>query len=159
MTWGTKAGKTNQYALCVGCWTGQLYKVTGIYKTNEPNELDEYRNNEQGNGLNVTIREGNERTVYKPRKMRSISKGDESSLPQMQSLDGSIRRPVEVWRVLSHKKTRTGAAYIIKSAGKYKKEFQTQKQISFWEDMTQFQYSEKYHCGRVLKNLTPHRMH
>ena len=24
---------------------------------------------------------------------------------------------------------------------------------------TQFQYSEKYLCGRVLKNLTPHRMH
>ena len=25
--------------------------------------------------------------------------------------------------------------------------------------MTQFQYSEKYLCGRVTKNLTPHRMH
>ena len=24
---------------------------------------------------------------------------------------------------------------------------------------TQFQYSEKYLCGRVTKNLTPHRMH
>ena len=27
------------------------------------------------------------------------------------------------------------------------------------EHKTQFQYSEKYLCGRVLKNLTPHRMH
>ena len=26
-------------------------------------------------------------------------------------------------------------------------------------DKRQFQYSEKYLCGRVLKNLTPHRMH
>ena len=40
----------------------------------------------------------------------------------MQSLDGSIRRPVEMWTVFSHKKTRTGeAANIIKSAENWRK--------------------------------------